>query len=355
MHRREFLTAAAALGAAAPILHVPSLVFAATAARVTGPHTHVNLALYFVHGPSAPGPVPLTLQEALAKRQVIVHETSDVNRLMIENRGDEEVFVQAGEIVKGGKQDRVLTVSLLLPKNSGVVPIGAYCVEQGRWQARGREDVSKFSIADSAVPSRKAKIAMKAPAEPTSSQDRIGRHEIRRSDETGRRQQEMWKDVEETQRKLAGTVGAPVKSAESQSSLQLSLENKQVKANVAEYVKALDPAIKKAPDALGLAFAINGAINSADLYPSHGLFVKLWPKLLTAAATEAVAEKNGKPGTPPKREEIVAFLERSEQAGKSTERKLDGKTSLATRESEKTYYFETRRDAQVVHKNYLAR
>jgi hypothetical protein len=355
MHRREFLTTAAALGATAPILIAPRFVFATQVPRVSGPFAHGNLALYFMHGPSAPGPVPLTLQEALAKKQVLVHETGDVNRLMIENRGDEEVFVQAGEIVKGGKQDRVLTVSLLLPKNSGVVPIGAFCVEQGRWQPRGKEEATRFSSADSAVPSKRAKIAMKAPAEPTTSQDRIGRHEVRRSDDTGRRQQEVWKDVDETQRKLAGTVGAPVKAPESGSSLQLSLENKQVKATVAEYVKALDPAIKRVPDALGLAFAINGAINSADLYPSHGLFVKLWPKLLTAAATEAVAEKNGKTGTPPKTEEIVAFLERSEQAGKSTERKLDDKTRLATRESEKAYYFETLRGAQLVHKNYLAR
>jgi hypothetical protein len=354
MHRREFLTTAAVLGSAAPILGVSSLAWATQVPRISGPHAHANLALYFAHGPSAPGPVPLTLQEALAKRQVHVHETGDVNRLMIENRGPDEVFVQAGEIVKGGKQDRVLTVSLLLPANSGVVPIGAYCVEQGRWQQRGREEATRFSSADSAVPSRKAKIAMKAPAAPTTGLDRIGRIEVRRGGDVSRRQNEVWKDVAETQRKLAGTVGAPVAAPESRSSLQLSLENKQVQATVAEYVKALEPSIRKVPDAIGLAFAINGAINSADLYPSHGLFKKLWPKLLNAAATEAVAEKNGKTGTPPKAEEIVAFLERSE-AGKAGERKVDDKTSLATRETEKTYYFETRRGAAIVHKNYLGR
>src|SRR6476619_2008011 len=98
MHRREFLTTAAILGSTAPILGVPRLALAAIPSRVTGPHTHANLALYFAHGSSAPGPVPLTLQEALAKKQVLVHETGDVNRLMIENRGPEEVFVQAGEI-----------------------------------------------------------------------------------------------------------------------------------------------------------------------------------------------------------------------------------------------------------------
>jgi hypothetical protein len=299
--------------------------------------------------------VPLTLQEALARNQVLVHETGDVNRLIVENRGNEEVFIQAGEIVKGGKQDRVLTVSLLLPKNSGPVPIGAYCVEQGRWQPRGKEEATRFSSSDAAMPSRKAKIAMKAPApEHAVPIDRVIRPGLHAGD-VSRRQNEVWKDVAETQRKLAGNVGAPVAAPESRSSLQLSLENRRVRATVAEYVAALAPTIDMAPDAIGLVFAINGAINSADLYPSNGLFRKLWPKLLNAAATEAVAEKNGKDGTPPKAEEVAAFLDKSER-GKAGERRIDARTTLATRETETSYYFEARRaDGAVFHKNYLAR
>src|SRR5262245_52474310 len=91
--------------------------------RPSGPFTDENLAVYFVHGTSAAGAVPLTLQEALAKGQVQVVETGRVNELQIENTGGEQVFIQAGDIVKGGKQDRVLTVSLLLPASSGLVPI----------------------------------------------------------------------------------------------------------------------------------------------------------------------------------------------------------------------------------------
>ena len=352
MHRREFLTTAAVLGSAAPIIGLPGLARATQVPRISGPYTHENLSLYFTHGPSAPGPVPLTLQEALAKNQVLVRETGDVNRLVIENRGNDEVFVQAGEIVKGGKQDRVLTVSVLLPKNSGPVPIGAYCVEQGRWQPRGKEDASRFSTSDAAVPSRKAKLAMKAPP---SESDRVPSRLRHDGSDTGRRQQEVWKDVAETQRKLAGTVGAPVAAPESRSSLQLSLENKQVQATVAAYVKALEPTILRVPDAIGLAFAINGVINSADLYPSHGLFKKLWPKLLNAAATEAVAEKNGKSEEAPAPAKVQEFLDKSEK-GRAGERKIDERTSLGTRETEKSFYFEAKRsDGVVFHKNYLAR
>ena len=83
--------------------------------RISGPHVHRNLAIYLIHGRNAADAVPLTLAEALAKGSVQVAETGQVNELKIENTGAEEVFIQAGDMVKGGRQDRVLTVSLLLP------------------------------------------------------------------------------------------------------------------------------------------------------------------------------------------------------------------------------------------------
>ena len=112
--------------------------FADADRKVSGRHVRENLVIYFIHGNSADGPVPLTLSEALAKGRVQVIETGRVNELQIENTGDEEVFVQVGDIVKGGKQDRVLTVGLVLPPKSGMIPIASFCVEQGRGRARRR-------------------------------------------------------------------------------------------------------------------------------------------------------------------------------------------------------------------------
>jgi hypothetical protein len=119
-------------------LGLPALAGAGT--QVSGPVAHDNLAVYFVHGSAAPGAVPMSLEEALAKGRLKVGETGSVNVLMVENVGDDEVFIQAGDIVKGGRQDRVLSVDLLLPPNSGRVLIAAFCVEPGRATlARGRK------------------------------------------------------------------------------------------------------------------------------------------------------------------------------------------------------------------------
>src|SRR5579871_4263245 len=148
---------ALAVASLSPLLMLALTGFGAAraddASRVTGPVTHDNLAVYFIHGKSAPGKVPLTLEEALTQGLVQVRETGDVNQLEIENLGSQEVFVQSGDIVKGGRQDRTLMVSLVLPPHSGRVPIASFCVEPERWSGRGSESAGTFATASASVPS----------------------------------------------------------------------------------------------------------------------------------------------------------------------------------------------------------
>src|SRR5215831_17480561 len=311
--------------------------------RISGPVVHENLQIYFVHGKSADGPVPLTLQEALANGSAVVRETGSVNQLEVENTGDSAVFIQSGDIVKGGRQDRVLTVSLIIPPHSGAMPIASFCVEQGRWTARGREDAHRFETASASVPSREAKIAMKAPAAaaaPTGTAPNAGQPTIARSHpsymsslDVGRRQQEMWDGVAKIQDKLSRAIAAPVAMPESRSSLQLSLENEKLKDAQSGYVKALKSAGEHEDDVIGYVFAINGKLNSADLYPSNGLFRKMWPKLLAANAVEAIGDKAaGKSATLPSDADVLAFL-KSAEAGRGVEQPLIGGNKLETREA----------------------
>ena len=321
-----------------------------------------------MHGKSAEGRVPLTLDEALAKQAVRVHETGDVNQLAVENLGSEDVFIQSGDIVKGGQQDRALTVSLILPPKSGRVPLAAFCVEQGRWSARGREDVKTFTTASAAVPSREAKIAMKAPpadaAVPPETAGPAGRlnpsaaatpERLRNTSEsdTSTRQQQVWRKVRAIQDRLSANVGAPVNAAASQTSLQLALENEKLRDLQAAYVKALEQTATKDGDVVGYVFAINGKLNSADVYPSNGLFRKMWSKLLRASVTEAIGEKDASAEAAPSNEAVMAFLDAGTK-GKSTEKALPADIQLETRSGDKTLYFETRRNGTWVHRNYLA-
>jgi hypothetical protein len=346
---------------------------AAEPIRVLEPVAHENLAVYFVHGPSAPGPVPLSLQEALLNGSVTVYETGNVNTLEIENSGTEDVFVQAGDIVKGGRQDRVLTVSLLVPARSGRLPIGAYCVEHGRWSARGREDAYRFSSAEKAVPSREAKLAMLAPGQsrqPTAAAPPAGasRESTLRNVEqrqlvgrggsnTESRQSEVWAQVAKIQQTLSASVNARVASEVSASSLQLSLENEKVAQARSRYVDALKGAGEADESIVGVVVAINGRISSADVYPSNGLFRKMWPKILDAAATEALGVKAEKPAPAPAAQAARAFMSAAEAARAAPAPSgADGHAQLAVREASDALLVESRRkDGALIHRTYVAK
>lgn len=304
--------------------------------RISGPYTHHNLAVFLIHGKDRlAGKTFLTLQEALKQRKVVVYETQNVNELAIENLSrSEEVYVQSGDIVKGGQQDRMLGVDLVVPPRSGKISIAAFCVEQGRWQKRGREESTHFSSSNARVATRDLKLAANK----------------------AKSQGEVWSRVEEAQSKLSANVGARVKAPISKSSLQLTLENRQVQETADAYVKALSHLPARHADVIGYAFAINGKINSADIYGASTLFHKLWPSLLKASAVEAIAElqKNQKFDAV-SAADVSAFLEDAE-AGAATEKDVTRRIQMITRESKVNILFETRdRSAKGpwLHRSYI--
>ncbi|MBL8700967.1 MAG: hypothetical protein JNK67_21510 [Alphaproteobacteria bacterium] len=316
------------------------------ASRLSGPFVHENLAVYLIHGPSQPGPTPLTLAEAMAKGIVKVHETRDVNRLQIENLGKSDVFIQSGDIVKGGQQDRVLTVSLMLAGGSGRVPIDAFCVEQGRWSARGNEDVRQFASADSVVPSRQIKLAIRS----------IAPAAANRGSDVARRQQEVWRGVEDTQAALTNAIGQPVAAPVSRSSLQLAIENGTLATTRAAYVKALRPIAEQEPDVVGYVVAVNGRMNGAEAYATNGLFRKMWPKLLDASATEALgARGDGAATAPPTLADAEAFLAAAE-GGRRATRPLPTQGDVVTRDGDRAVFVETStKSGAWFHRSYVAK
>ena len=326
--------------------------------RLSGPYTQKNLSFYLIHreGRNA-GPAPITLGEAMRRGLIKVVETGSVSRLMVRNLGDREVFIQSGDIVKGGKQDRVLVASLIVPPNSGYIPIGAFCVEQGRWAGRGMEKVSEFSVSASRLPSRAGKIAimksmwLETPRE-------AGMREIW---EIGRRrsrgpslQGQMWDTVQYMQMRLGSAMQAGVADERSRSSLQLSLENKRLASALVDYEKALSGLLDKHPDAVGYVFAVNGRINSGDEFGSAGLFRKLWQRQLKAAATEAITEKNAHKRKQPTLAEVAAFIDAA-RAAKPALKAMPGGLSLETRKTSGSFYMEIRRgNDRLVHRNFVA-
>lgn len=302
--------------------------------RLSGPFTHDNLTIFFLHGEDqVKNKKILTLDEALKEKKVVVHETKNVNQLSIENVGDEEVFVQAGDIVKGGQQDRTIALDILVPAKSGKIPLSAFCVESGRWTRRGAEDRTKFSRSENAIVGNSLKLAARASSD----------------------QGKVWKGVGDAQKMLKDNLKAEVQNPASRTSLQLTLENKKLIEAVQAGVKKLQGRLDSQTDVIGYAVALNGKVNNADVYASAALFRKLWPKLLTCTIVEAVAEKKEKlAAAPVKPEAVTAFLA-SAARGKKTEKKLVGELREVQCETDKNVLFETRAASVVLRRSYVGK
>jgi hypothetical protein len=319
-----------------------TLARASTGLRASGPRIHENLASYLLYGGAPAEDAPLTMAEAMRNGSVRLHETNNVNRLEIENLGDHEVFVQAGDIVKGGQQDRVLTVSFVLPPRSGRAPVGAFCVEQGRWTKRGNEDATRFSSAEETIPSRLAKLAM-----------RMSGPRQQRGMESA--QGAIWREVAVQQHKYAAAIGAPVAAPASRSSLQLTLENEKLRTRMSAYIEAVSH--PRGEDFLphGIAFAIDGAINSVELYASPALFAKAEAKLLRAAAAEAIASSAASGRAAPRTEQVLAFIAAADQGAERIE-PIDPFGRLIVRESANAIAIEAQRvRGSWVHRSYVAK
>ena len=174
-------------------------------------------------------------------------------------------------------------------------------------------------------------------------------------DDTSVRQQEVWRRVRGMQDKLSTSVGEAVNSPASQSSLQLALENEKLKDAQAAYLAALKGSGEKEDDVVGFVFAVNGKLNSAEVYPSNGLFRKMWPKLLQASVTEAISHRSGNKEPAPSSESALAFLTAAAK-GTASEKPLPAQVRLEVRDTDTAFYFETRRaSGAFVHRSYLAK
>ncbi len=309
--------------------------------EISGPYTYKNLDVFLVHGEDKiKAEKILTLEEAMEQKKLVVHETSDVGRLTVENKSDDStIYIQSGDIVKGGKQDRVMRYDVMVPPKSKRVPVDSYCVESGRWNQRGNESAGLFAASKKMVVSKKAKLAAKHKGS----------------------QQAVWGEVANVQGKLSSNLSTPVKSQKSETSLQLTLENKTLKKETARYVKHLGTIIDTKKDTLGFIFALNGEINSADIYPSQTLFKKLRTKLLESCAVEAIAEikKDSPVKTKPLTgTDIIKWLAEVEK-GKKSKKAINASVEMNINESDANVTFETvdknkkTGKSRWIHKNYI--
>jgi hypothetical protein len=252
----------------------------------------------------------LTLDEGLRSGEVIVTESGSVrpmirrrravanpeagaavNQLVLINNSKRPLILLAGEIVTGGKQDRVIAADRIVPPESDPIDLGVFCVEPGRWT----EASTSFKSLDSAM----AQPALRAKA--------MGDKD----------QQKVWAEVGKTRDRMAGAVTVNAAPAiRGTTSYARVMENDEVKQKVESVAQPIQhhyqSLIKplREQNAVGVVVAVNGQIVWADLFASTDLLEKYWPKLVRSYATEAVVTRAQ--GREVNSEQAQQFLNRME-------------------------------------------
>ncbi|MBZ5493080.1 MAG: hypothetical protein LAO76_19350 [Acidobacteriia bacterium] len=280
--------------------------------KILAPITHGDLTIFpVVSAKSHDTSDFITLDEGVRSGEVVVTEVgnlhstmrrrppyqprpyqgAEVNRLVLVNNSKHPLILLAGEVVTGGKQDRVVGKDRIVPAESDPVDLSVFCVEHGRWI----ETSTKFDTHASVM--LQPSVRMKAMAD----QD----------------QQKVWDEVGRSRTAMAAALAssaspsatpapgqtydstrlassAEIVELNSTSSYAKARENKAVHAQVESITepmrKSYESVIKQLrnQNAVGVVVAVKGHIVWADMFASSALLAKYWPKLLESYATEAL-------------------------------------------------------------------
>lgn len=216
-----------------------------------------------------------------------------VNQLALINNSDRPLVLLAGEIVTGGKQDRVVGRDRIIPAHSKPIALDVFCVEPHRWMGAS----AKFGATASSM------------AQPS----------LRSKAMAARNQQEVWDEVAKSRMAFAASVpAAEAMAIQSSSSYADAVQNGGVRNQLDSIAVPIEHSYEKlieqlrARGAVGAVVAVNGEIIWEDVFASSTLLEKYWPKLIRSYAAEALAPHALKTmwDEPPSRENAQRFLDR---------------------------------------------
>jgi len=268
--------------------------------RLLDPISYENLTVFPVVSSSGYDTSAfLTLEEGLSNGEVAVREQGpdaiyrnrdgsrpvaqnyggpSVNQLVLVNHSKRPLLLLAGELVSGGKQDRVIARDRIVAPFGEPLPLNVFCVEHGRWSAGSQFNEAKTIVHPS----------------------------VREQAAVTQRQGDVWAAV------TAGSVAArpsaapapAVGSAELQATIQDEAPtqsysriygSRRVSSSVETVVSEIQRRLRKETSGLkgervvGVVVAYGGEVAWSDIFASDDLFNHYWSKLLRSYAVEAVA------------------------------------------------------------------
>jgi hypothetical protein len=207
-----------------------------------------------------------------------------VNTLVLLNNSDQPLLLLAGEIVTGGKQDRVIAKDRIVPAGGDPIDLSVFCIEPGRWT----ESSAKFGA------------TAKSPAEGFMVQPAVRQQAM-----AAKNQQEVWNAVGGTIARMEAAPAAsttvtvetdsmevahPLATTSYAKAMQDSSVSKKVDEAVAPVMKSREQVLAtlRQEHAVGVVVAVRGEIVWADLFSDTELLSRYWTKLVRSYAAESL-------------------------------------------------------------------
>ncbi len=217
------------------------------------------------------------LQLALEQKKVVVTETggtasnvqrsvnqsqqsagsgATVNTLFIENISSDTIMIMAGEVVRGGQQDRMLAVDMILPPNSGKKDISVFCVEHGRWTSS-------------------------TPGNTFNGYSKVSCNSVRKQAVVDKSQQGVWSEVADVTGKNGATTGTGTYTA-----LDTSTKyNEELKG----YIEFFKAAMQTQGNVIGVVACTGDSVIGCDLFATPEMFAMYFDNLLNSYAADAIS------------------------------------------------------------------
>jgi hypothetical protein len=269
--------------------------------RILEPITYENISVFpVVSSTGYDTDNFLTLDEGLASGEVVIREQGSdgmvrhrddssriisdyrgaaaVNQLVLVNRSKRPLVLLAGELVSGGKQDRIIGKDRIVPVGAPPLPLNVFCVEHGRWSSGSQFIASKTIV----HPSVREKAAV------------------------DQEQTEVWSAVRGgTTFKSAGAAPAArlnsdvlsqtISSAAPTESYEKVYTSRSTGVSIDEFVEQIASRFSrqtshlKGERVVGVVVAYGGEVAWSDIFASSNLFELYWNKLLRSYVVEALA------------------------------------------------------------------
>ncbi|MEW5822579.1 MAG: DUF6569 family protein [Cyanobacteriota bacterium] len=224
--------------------------------KIDSARSYKNMTVYPLIASKQSGQTYLLLDDSMKDGTIEINEigSGNVNTLKLQkNESKYPVFIMSGEIVKGAKQDRIISNDIILSPTSKSYNIAVYCVEQGRWV----KQTDKF--APSGV---------------------VGSNKLRSTVAQKMSQSAVWSEVA----KKNDSLGA----VSNTSNYRASYEVKEYKEEAAGYYDHFKNLAADNSNYVGVIIKIDNKVSNMDIFGEHNTFESLWPKLLKSYTQDAV-------------------------------------------------------------------